>query len=73
MPERRLPEVQDFHNTYEAAKAEAERVALAAAGYDAVLVGEHLVTSGDPAAAIAALRVPRDSAGRVPRSSTAHR
>lgn len=26
MPERRLPEVQDFHNTYEAAKAEAERV-----------------------------------------------
>jgi len=26
MPERRLPEVGDFHNTYEAAKAEAERV-----------------------------------------------
>ncbi len=26
MPERPLPEVQDFHNTYEAAKAEAERV-----------------------------------------------
>jgi len=26
MPERRLPEVRDFHNTYEAAKAEAERV-----------------------------------------------
>jgi len=26
MPERRLPEVTDFHNTYEAAKAEAERV-----------------------------------------------
>lgn len=26
MPERRLPEVSDFHNTYEAAKAEAERV-----------------------------------------------
>lgn len=30
---------------------------LAAAGYDAVLVGESLVTSGDPAAAVAALRV----------------
>jgi indole-3-glycerol phosphate synthase len=30
--------------------------ALAAAGYDAVLVGEHLVRSGDPAAAVAALR-----------------
>ena len=29
---------------------------LRAAGYDAVLVGEHLVTSGDPAAAVAALR-----------------
>lgn len=29
---------------------------LAAAGYDAVLVGESLVTSGDPAAAIASLR-----------------
>lgn len=26
MPERRLPEVVDFHNTYEAAKSEAERV-----------------------------------------------
>jgi thioester reductase-like protein len=26
MPERRLPEVSEFHNTYEAAKAEAERV-----------------------------------------------
>ncbi|MBZ8138327.1 UDP-glucose 4-epimerase [Rubrivivax gelatinosus] len=26
MPERRLPEVDSFHNTYEAAKAEAERV-----------------------------------------------
>jgi indole-3-glycerol phosphate synthase len=36
-----------------------DAVALAAAGYDAVLVGEHLVTSGDPAAAVAALRVPR--------------
>ena len=29
---------------------------LAAAGYHAVLVGEHLVRSGDPAAAVAALR-----------------
>ncbi|MFN8053409.1 MAG: indole-3-glycerol phosphate synthase TrpC [Acidimicrobiales bacterium] len=37
----------------------ADAVALAAAGYDAVLVGEHLVTSGDPAGAIASLRVPR--------------
>ena len=33
--------------------------ALAAAGYDAVLVGEHLVTSGDPGAALAALKVRR--------------
>lgn len=32
--------------------------ALAAAGYHAVLVGEHLVTSDDPGAALAALRVP---------------
>lgn len=31
---------------------------LADAGYHAVLVGEHLVTSGDPAAALDALRVP---------------
>ena len=29
---------------------------LAAAGYHAVLVGEHLVTSGDPAAAVTSLR-----------------
>ena len=29
MPERRLPEVADFHNTYEAAKSEAERVVWA--------------------------------------------
>ncbi|MBU6256968.1 MAG: SDR family oxidoreductase [Burkholderiales bacterium] len=29
MPERRLPEVRIFHNTYEAAKAEAERVVWA--------------------------------------------
>jgi thioester reductase-like protein len=31
MPERRLPEVTEFHNTYEAAKAEAERVIWAEA------------------------------------------
>jgi indole-3-glycerol phosphate synthase len=35
--------------------------ALADAGYDAVLVGEHLVTSADPAAAVAALRRPAPS------------
>ena len=33
-----------------------DAAALAAAGFDAVLVGELLVTSGDPAAAVAALR-----------------
>ncbi len=33
----------------------ADARALEAAGYDAVLVGETLVTSGDPAAAIAEL------------------
>jgi len=38
-----------------------DAVALAAAGYDAVLVGEHLVTSGDPASSIRALRVPTPS------------
>jgi indole-3-glycerol phosphate synthase len=36
----------------------ADARALAAAGFDAVLVGESLVTSGDPAAAVAALRRP---------------
>lgn len=36
-----------------------DAIALAGAGYHAVLVGEHLVTSGDPAGAVAALRVPR--------------
>lgn len=36
--------------------------ALVAAGYHAVLVGEHLVTAGDPVAALAALRVPRPGA-----------
>ena len=44
-----------------------DAVALGAAGYDAVLVGEHLVTSGDPAAAVADLRVPR-VAVEAPRS-----
>ena len=32
---------------------------LAAAGYDAVLVGEHLVTAADPGETVAGLRVPR--------------
>jgi len=41
----------------------AQAMTLAAAGYDAVLVGEHLVTSGDHGEAVAALSVPR---GRVP-------
>jgi indole-3-glycerol phosphate synthase len=36
-----------------------DALALAAAGYHAVLVGEHLVTSDDPAGALAALRVDR--------------
>jgi indole-3-glycerol phosphate synthase len=36
----------------------ADAVALAAAGYDAVLVGESLVTSADPGAALRELRVP---------------
>ncbi len=38
-------------------RAQAET--LAAAGYDAVLVGEHVVTSGDPRRAVAELAVPR--------------
>ncbi|MGI8756937.1 MAG: indole-3-glycerol phosphate synthase TrpC [Acidimicrobiales bacterium] len=37
----------------------ADAAALAEAGYDAVLVGESLVTSGDPQGAVAALRVAR--------------
>jgi indole-3-glycerol phosphate synthase len=36
----------------------ADAAVLAEAGYHAVLVGEHLVRSGDPAAAVAALRRP---------------
>ncbi|UDY36042.1 indole-3-glycerol phosphate synthase TrpC [Dermatobacter hominis] len=35
-----------------------DAVALAEAGYHAVLVGEHLVTAADPVAALAELRVP---------------
>ena len=34
----------------------ADAAVLAAAGYRAVLVGESLVTAGDPGAAVAALR-----------------
>jgi indole-3-glycerol phosphate synthase len=34
----------------------ADAAALVAAGYQAVLVGESLVTSGDPEAAVRALR-----------------
>ena len=40
-------------------RGRADAVELAAAGYDAVLVGEHLVTSGDVEAAVADLLVPR--------------
>lgn len=36
-----------------------DAVALAEAGFHAVLVGEHLVTATDPGAALGALRVPR--------------
>jgi len=37
----------------------ADAVVLAEAGFDAVLVGESVVTSGDPAGSVAALRVAR--------------
>lgn len=37
----------------------ADAAVLAAAGFDAVLVGESVVTSGDPAGSVAALRVAR--------------
>jgi indole-3-glycerol phosphate synthase len=40
-------------------RGSADAVALAAAGYDALLVGEHLVTSGDVGGAVADLMVPR--------------
>lgn len=46
----------------------ADARALHAAGYDAVLVGELLVTSGDPAAAVAGLIV-EDIGGDVPNRS----
>jgi indole-3-glycerol phosphate synthase len=39
-------------------RGRADAEALAGAGYDAVLVGEHLVTSGDPSSALKSLRVP---------------
>lgn len=38
-------------------RGRADALALAAAGYHAVLVGEHLVTAADPAAALGELRV----------------
>jgi indole-3-glycerol phosphate synthase len=38
-----------------------DAAALAAAGFHAVLVGESLVTAGDPAAAVRALRAPRQA------------
>ena len=41
-----------------------DAAALLDAGYDAVLVGESLVTSADPAAAVRALRAARPPAGR---------
>lgn len=40
-------------------RGSADAAVLAAAGFDAVLVGESVVTSGDPAASVAALRVAR--------------
>lgn len=40
-----------------------DAVTLAGAGYDAVLVGEHLVTSGDPVGAVEALRIQRGGRG----------
>ncbi|MDE0803156.1 MAG: indole-3-glycerol phosphate synthase TrpC [Acidimicrobiales bacterium] len=40
-----------------------DAAALAAAGYDAVLVGESLVTSGDPAGAVASLRTAAGNRG----------
>jgi len=41
----------------------ADAEALCAAGYDAVLVGEHLVTAADPASALKALRIERPGVG----------
>jgi indole-3-glycerol phosphate synthase len=45
----------------------ADAAVLAAAGYHALLVGESLVTSGDPAAGVAALRAAADAAARPAR------
>lgn len=47
MPERRLPEVTDFHNTYEAAKAEAERVVWAEADGLPITVHRPSMVVGD--------------------------
>jgi len=44
--------------------------ALAAAGYHAVLVGEHLVTASDPAAALADLLVPHTPTTGTPTTGT---
>ena len=56
-------------------RSPADAARLADAGYDAVLVGEHLVTSRDPAAAARALvagaRAPRPAAQRAPSSAPA--
>lgn len=43
-------------------RGRADAEVLAAAGYDAVLVGEHLVTAEDPRRALDELRVPRPAA-----------
>ncbi len=57
LPERLRPRIPDA--VVRVAESGVRDVAdvgrLAAVGYDAVLVGEHLVTSADPAAAVAAL------------------
>ena len=47
MPERPLPEVGDFHNTYEAAKAEAERVVWAEGGGLPITVHRPSMVVGD--------------------------
>ncbi|MDE2276981.1 MAG: SDR family oxidoreductase, partial [Burkholderiales bacterium] len=47
MPERPLPEVSDFHNTYEAAKAEAERVVWAEGGGLPITVHRPSMVVGD--------------------------
>ncbi len=47
MPERPLPEVREFHNTYEAAKAEAERVVWAEGGDLPITVHRPSMVVGD--------------------------